>query len=876
MKKILILAANPKNTTRLRLDEEVREIEDGLNRSKHRGNFTIRSKFAVRLRDLRRTMLDYDPHFVHFCGHAEGNGVMVEDEVGKAVLVTPDALAGLFELFTKQVQGVLLNACYSELQATAINKHIQYVIGMCQGITDKAALEFAVGFYDALGAGKSIEEAFKFGCNAIQLYNIPEELTPILKFNKQVSNHFQHFLEEERATTPQEYSGNSFTKDPVLHNLPQPDYATFIGRESELEEIHNLLSPQHRSWVITIDGIGGIGKSTLALEIADSYRHNYLQFPSERRFDAIIWTTAKQTILTGEGIITRSQSLRTLSDISTTIAVTLQREDIIRAPIDKQDNLIRQALTQQRTLLIIDNLETVDDEQVLTFIREVPAPTKIIVTTRHRIDVAYPIRLMAMPENDSLQLIADTARLKGVQLSTDESHRLYQRTGGVPLAIVWSVAQMGFGYDVESVLTRLGQPTSDIAKFCFNVAVESVKGKPAYRLLLGLSLFVTDASREALGQVAGLSELDRDDGLVTLEKLSLINKFEGRFNLLPLTKGFMNAYFEGKPDIKESMKLAFIRYFQDFCRKFGGKQWRLYLNLDADVKNIQLALEWAYQLKMWKEIGDFVNNLVEFLDRRGLWNELVEYSEIAIEAGKQINDKRLIMKHKGFGLGWAKAIRFNEIDEALASIQETKKIAIELDDEHEYAICLRNEGLIARRSGEYDKAEELLQSSLKIWQRLEQQQRWEIRTINSMGSNERERGNLDEAFKCYNKALDKAEKIGDIEQTALSLQKVGDILWRKGDFEEACLNVREALKLFEQLNIVYDSAMSRLLLAKVEYSLGNAQEAKKEAYKACEVYSRLGRQDKLEQAEELIESIDGAPNDPSFYLEKFGIMIEAH
>ena len=622
---------------------------------------------------------------------------------------------------------------------------------------------------------------------------------------------------------------------PVLHNLPQPDYTKFIGRENERKQIYALLSPHHRSWVITIDGIGGIGKSTLALEIADEYCRKYYDFPQQERFDAIVWTTAKQTILTGEGIISRSRALRTLNDIYATIAITLQREEIIRAPMDDQDALVCKALTQQRTLLVIDNLETVDDEQVLTFIRDVPSPTKIIITTRHRIDVAYPIRLMAISEDDSLQLIGDTAKLKGVELTTDESHQLYQRTGGVPLAIVWSIAQMGFGYTIESVLNRIGQPNSDIAKFCFDAALERVKGKPSHKLLLALSLFATDADREALGQITGMSELDRDDGLVDLERLSLINKSNGRFNLLPLTKSFVTSYFDGKQDAKESMKLAFVTFFQEFCRKFGGSQWRLYLKLDADVKNIQLAIEWAYQLKMWREVGDFVNDLVEFLDRRGLWNELVEYSEIAIEAGKQINDKHLVMKHKGFGLGWAKAIRFGRSEEAIKSIQEAKKIAKELGDEHEYAISLRNEGLIYRSSGQYDRAQELFQQSLGYWRKLENQ-RWEIRTINSIGSNERNRGNLDEAFKCYAEALEKSEQIGDLEQAAMSLHRLGDLLWRKGNFEETCPKAREASELFEQLNIVYESAASRILLARAEYALGNTQEAKKDAYKA---YKRL-------------------------------------
>lgn len=179
--KILILSSNPKDTARLRLDEEVREITEGLTRCKNREQFSIHQVWAVRLRDLRRAMLDHEPHIVHFCGHSQEQGLMVEDDNGKTVLVPVEALSGLFELFTTQIECVLLNACYSEIQAEAINKHINYVIGMTEGVNDKTAIEFAIGFYDALGAGKTFDEAFKFGKNAIQLYNIPQHFIPILK-----------------------------------------------------------------------------------------------------------------------------------------------------------------------------------------------------------------------------------------------------------------------------------------------------------------------------------------------------------------------------------------------------------------------------------------------------------------------------------------------------------------------------------------------------------------------------------------------------------------------------------------------------------------------------------------------------------------------
>lgn len=69
VKKILILTANPRATDRLRLDQEVREIDEGLRRSKRRDQFELTQRWAVRIQDLRRALLDEEPHLVHFCGH---------------------------------------------------------------------------------------------------------------------------------------------------------------------------------------------------------------------------------------------------------------------------------------------------------------------------------------------------------------------------------------------------------------------------------------------------------------------------------------------------------------------------------------------------------------------------------------------------------------------------------------------------------------------------------------------------------------------------------------------------------------------------------------------------------------------------------------
>nr|WP_232224270.1 AAA-like domain-containing protein [Mastigocladopsis repens] len=233
MKKILILTANPKDTDNLRLNEEVREIQTGLERARKRDQFEIISRWAVRSDDLRRALLDYEPQIVHFSGHGAGaQGLVLEDSAGKMQLVSAPSLARLFKLFQNKVECVLLNACYSEVQAEAICQHINYVIGMNQAIGDRAAIKFAIGFYDGLGAGRSLEDAFELGCIAIDLESIPESATPVLK--KRSSSFLQ--ASEQVLTKPQSRIFISYKRN------AEPD-------ETVALQVFQALSQQHEVFI---------------------------------------------------------------------------------------------------------------------------------------------------------------------------------------------------------------------------------------------------------------------------------------------------------------------------------------------------------------------------------------------------------------------------------------------------------------------------------------------------------------------------------------------------------------------------------------------------------------------------------------------------
>jgi len=169
--KILFLAANPEETTRLRLRDELNKIDSSLQKAGVADKFQLIHKWAVDSTALRRDLLDEKPDIVHFSGHGTGTeGLVLVGQDGKPKPATGDALGNLFKIVNgiKPVRCVLLNACYAEEQANAIYQHIDNVIGMRSEVKDDAAIAFATGFYDGLGRRLPIKTAFELGCVAIQ------------------------------------------------------------------------------------------------------------------------------------------------------------------------------------------------------------------------------------------------------------------------------------------------------------------------------------------------------------------------------------------------------------------------------------------------------------------------------------------------------------------------------------------------------------------------------------------------------------------------------------------------------------------------------------------------------------------------------------
>jgi CHAT domain len=177
---ILFLAASPTDRPRLRLDEEARIVTEALQRSDYGDRFELKQHWAVRPEDLHSLLPRLNPHIVYFCCHGEAEGLALDNGNGKTQLVSTKTIADYLSHFPT-IECVVLNSCYSDKQAEAIVQHIPYVIGMSSDILDKAALKFAQGFYNALGANLSYQAAYDNGKDAIALDGIPQSQIPILK-----------------------------------------------------------------------------------------------------------------------------------------------------------------------------------------------------------------------------------------------------------------------------------------------------------------------------------------------------------------------------------------------------------------------------------------------------------------------------------------------------------------------------------------------------------------------------------------------------------------------------------------------------------------------------------------------------------------------
>lgn len=162
--KILLVVSDPQDQGRTRVQKEQRILHEALWSSDYRDLFKTETLHSCRPQDLQRGLLHHTPHILHFSGHGASEGLCFENNSGQGELLDPQALAAILALARPDgLEGVIMNACYSDAQAKQLANAVGPVIAMEGRLHEEGALAFTHAFYDAVGAGKSFEDAFKWG-----------------------------------------------------------------------------------------------------------------------------------------------------------------------------------------------------------------------------------------------------------------------------------------------------------------------------------------------------------------------------------------------------------------------------------------------------------------------------------------------------------------------------------------------------------------------------------------------------------------------------------------------------------------------------------------------------------------------------------------
>ena len=367
---------------------------------------------------------------------------------------------------------------------------------------------------------------------------------------RQAISHLTEILNQQETLASSEW------RSKMTARLSIPSYETLVGIHEPEKILTQALFDENEHFIISVDGIGGLGKTALA---------DYLtrQIIKSTRFDEIAWVTAKHTHLSmlGRLQIESGRPALTLPLLIERLSMQFSLAGEDTTHVQRQRMLYR-FMKDRRCLVVLDNLETVADYQnLIPELKKWQNPSKFLLTSRIRLlsePGIFSYSHKELDEESALQLVRQEARRGGFKdLSTasdKEISQIYQIVGGNPLALKLIIGQLRF-YSLSSVLNRYtsNKPTEaseGIFDYIFREIWESLDNNSKTVLISLTQAGETGFTLEHLVAVSGLSEAVVYNCLTNLVISSLVDiagtLLERKYKLHRLTEIFLLRMIEGE------------------------------------------------------------------------------------------------------------------------------------------------------------------------------------------------------------------------------------------------------------------------------------------------------------------------------------------
>lgn len=185
----------------LRVESEVRQVKQMLKKSKYRDLVTVEHLPAATKMDLLEGLNEFRPHVVHFSGHANALGLLMENDEGTELGDGLDfgLLARMLGSTDQPPRMVVLNACESLGGADDLLQTVPTVVAMSDEIDDASAVVFAARFYSAIASAQSVASALEQGKVAMEAASLDGSTLPEARSRDDVS------LESLRLVSPHDH-----------------------------------------------------------------------------------------------------------------------------------------------------------------------------------------------------------------------------------------------------------------------------------------------------------------------------------------------------------------------------------------------------------------------------------------------------------------------------------------------------------------------------------------------------------------------------------------------------------------------------------------------------------------------------------------------
>ncbi|MDQ2809119.1 MAG: effector-associated domain EAD1-containing protein [Chloroflexota bacterium] len=667
----------------------------------------------------------------------------------------------------------------------------------------------------------------------------------------------------ELKNEPLVVSRNNLMSRPY-HNLSHPDYIHFVGRNSEQDWLFQCLSSDSPTWQIAIIGIGGVGKSALAQAISHKLRERYDDLSPKDRFEAIVRVSAQEEVLTVEGREAANlpdMVFHTLEDIYTAIAQTLEREDITRVIPEQQHHLVQKALSEQRTLLVIENLEKVSDKRVKIFLRNIPPPTKVIITSREWINISETLLLKNLLVAEAQAFIVEESSACHVELNTNQIDTLIEKTHCLPLPIKLSIARLAGGNNFNQVIRWLSNVTGDLADYCVKGQVDLVykTDQNAWHLLLACSIFHSSAgsSRQALAYITNLSEDECDSGLSYLIKLSLIiNQAEDdRCKMLPMVQGYVRAKLAGT-DFEDQAIQRWLDWLLSFSQTYGT-DLDLHAErssiLSVEYLNLRAAIFWCREHQQWDTLITLTDGTWFFAYLTSLLNDAQEMLESALLASnltKNVKRQGQFERHLGRLAG-----TWGFYEKALEDhLARAEQITLSITDKAGLGRTYCIQSSILLYLDRVKEAGERAQYALEIGKDLVDQELWSLASY-EMSRNAAKNQRLEEALSWLDEDEKHSREIGWNRGLAWNRYRRGDYQVQLSNVNLAELFFAESLQMassWEERRLI---ALNKYRLAQIYASTNRLDRARETAEEGRDICERMGMFVEQKDLEELLQTL---------------------